>query len=68
MQRRKVKPPSLTERAEAAFAQACRKVVERARQTGTPIVVWKDGHLEKISSERAAQASAADQTDSAIAW
>jgi len=29
----------LTEKANAAFRQAAAKVVERARQTGTPVIV-----------------------------
>ena len=39
---------SLTEKADAAFEQASRKVIERARQTNTPIVIWKDGRVEQI--------------------
>jgi hypothetical protein len=33
----------LTEKANAAFRQAAAKVVERARQTGTPVIVWEKG-------------------------
>jgi hypothetical protein len=43
---------SLTEKAEAAFQQVARKVVERAKQTGTPIVVWKDGRVTELSPEQ----------------
>jgi hypothetical protein len=41
--------------ADAAFLQAAWKVVEQARQTGTPIVIWEDGRIVEISSEVAAQ-------------
>ena len=36
---------SLTEKANAAFRQAAAKVIERARQTGTPVLVWEDGRV-----------------------
>jgi hypothetical protein len=52
MKRRKRKPLSLTAKAEAAFAQACRKLVLRARQTGTPIVVWEDGQIREIPPDQ----------------
>jgi hypothetical protein len=37
----------LSTKAIAAFRQAARKVIERARQTGTPIIVWEDGKVVK---------------------
>lgn len=48
MKRRKDHKPSLTNLANAAFEQACRKVLAQARQTGTPVVLWKDGRVEKV--------------------
>jgi hypothetical protein len=36
---------TLTEKANAAFRQAAAKVIERARQTGTPVLVWRDGRV-----------------------
>ncbi len=42
---------TLTEKAEAAFRQAAAKVVERARQTGTPVIVWEQGQVIKHSSQ-----------------
>jgi DNA polymerase III alpha subunit (gram-positive type) len=44
---------NLTALAEAAFQQASRKVIELARQTNTPVVVWKDGHILEIPSDQA---------------
>ncbi len=41
----------LTEKANAAFRQAAAKVVERARQTGTPIIVWEKGKVAEHSAE-----------------
>jgi hypothetical protein len=43
---------SLSAKAEAAFQQAAAKVIQRARQTGTPVVIWKAGRVEKIPSDR----------------
>ena len=42
---------TLTEKADAAFRQAAAKVVERARQTGTPVIVWEKGQVTERSSE-----------------
>lgn len=36
---------TITEKAEAAFYLASLDVIERARQTGTPIIVWEDGRV-----------------------
>jgi hypothetical protein len=36
---------TLTEKAEAAFRQAAAKVIERARQTGTPVILWENGKV-----------------------
>ena len=41
----------LTEKANAAFRQAAAKVVERARQTGTPVIVWENGQIVERSAE-----------------
>lgn len=41
----------LGEKAEAAFRRAAGKVVERARQFGTPIVTWRDGRVVEVSPE-----------------
>lgn len=34
--------------AEAAFRQAAVKVIERARQTGTPVILWRDGRVVEV--------------------
>ncbi len=38
----------LTKLADAAFKQAARKVIERAKQTGTPVIVWEDGAVKEV--------------------
>jgi hypothetical protein len=35
-------------KADAAFRQAAKKIIQRARQTNTPVVVWEDGHVKEI--------------------
>jgi len=44
---------TLTAKAEAAFRQATAKIIERARQTGTPIIVWRDDRVTELSAEEA---------------
>jgi hypothetical protein len=41
----------LTEKADAAFRQAAIKVIERARQTGTPLILWGNGRVTEHSIE-----------------
>ncbi|MFN0196238.1 MAG: hypothetical protein ACKVT0_05800 [Planctomycetaceae bacterium] len=49
-----IDPPtssSLMEKANAAFAQAAVKIIERARQTGTPVIIWENGQVREISPD-----------------
>lgn len=39
---------SLTKMADAAFRQAAKKVIERAEQTGTPVVVWAKDAVKEL--------------------
>lgn len=41
----------LSSKADAAFRQAAKKIIQRARQTGTPVVVWEEGHVKEIPGE-----------------
>lgn len=43
----------LTAKADAAFRQAALKVIQRKRQYGTPIVIWRDNRVEEISPDSA---------------
>jgi len=43
---------TMSDKANAAFEQAATKVVDRARQTGTPIVVWVDDHVSEVTPEQ----------------
>jgi hypothetical protein len=42
---------TLTEKADAAFRQAARKIIQQARQTDTPIIVWENGRIKTITKE-----------------
>jgi hypothetical protein len=44
---------TLTEKADAAFREAAVKVIELARQTGTPVIVWENGRLVKKTADEA---------------
>jgi len=41
------------EKADAAFREAAVKVIELARQTGTPVIVWENGRIVKKTAEEA---------------
>jgi hypothetical protein len=43
---------TLSDKAKAAFEQAAAKVIERAKQTGTPIIVWKDNRVTELSASQ----------------
>lgn len=43
---------TLSDKAKAAFEQAAAKVVERAKQTGTPVIVWKDNRVSEVSASQ----------------
>jgi hypothetical protein len=46
-------PDSLIAKADLAFEAACRKVIDRARQSNTEIVIWRDGKIVELSPEEA---------------
>jgi hypothetical protein len=48
-----IAPDSLIAKADMAFEAACRKVIDRARQSGTEIVIWRDGQIVELSPEEA---------------
>ena len=39
---------SLTDLANAAFVEAAKEVIKRARETGTPVIVWRNGAVTKL--------------------
>jgi hypothetical protein len=48
---REVTNATMAEKANAAFRQAMTKVIERARQTKTPVIVWEDGRVVEYSAD-----------------
>jgi hypothetical protein len=48
-------PRNLGDLAHAAFQRMAGKVLERARQTGTPVVVWKDDRVTELPAEQIAE-------------
>lgn len=50
----------LTEMTAAAMRQASAVAVERAKRTGTPLIVWQDGRVTELSAEEAEQRLASD--------
>ena len=44
---------SLSWKADAAFRQASKKVIQRAKETATPVVVWEAGHIKEILPNQA---------------
>jgi hypothetical protein len=38
----------LTKLADAAFRQAAKKVVKRAIESGTPVIIWEGGEVKKV--------------------
>lgn len=42
----------LSSKADAAFRLAAKKVIERARRTGTPVVVWKGGRVKEMLGDQ----------------
>jgi len=42
---------SLSWKADAAFRQAAHKVIQRAKRTGTPVVIWEEGEIKEVPPE-----------------
>jgi len=42
---------NLAHKADAAFLQASKKVIKKARDTGTYIVIWEDDQIKKLSPD-----------------
>lgn len=48
---KKPRSQSIEKLAEAAFEQAAEVVIDRARRTGTPVILWKDGRVHTVKPE-----------------
>ena len=47
----KTKEIPLSSKADAAFLQAARKVIQQARQTNTPVIIWEENRIKEINKE-----------------
>jgi len=43
---------SLSCKADAAFRQAAKKVIQQAKETATPVVVWEAGKVKEIPADQ----------------
>lgn len=43
---------SMTAKADAAFRLAASEVIQRAKQTDTPIIVWEEGRIKEIPADQ----------------
>jgi hypothetical protein len=58
---------SLAWKADAAFLKASYKVVQRAKETGTPVIIWEDDRIKEIPpDEMEMRMNAAYPTDSTL--
>lgn len=48
----------LTKLADAAFEQAAQKVVKRAEESGTPVIVWEEDAVKEVAPNRKGKAPA----------
>jgi hypothetical protein len=55
---------ALSQKANAAFQQAAAKVIEKAKQTGTKVIVWDDGQVKELPPEQFEQRVAASDSAS----
>ena len=42
----------MVEKVDGAIRQAAEKVLERAKQTRTPLVIWEDDQIKEVSPEK----------------
>jgi hypothetical protein len=52
MNERKYQETPLSLKIDAAFRQAAKKVILRARQTDTPVFVWEEGRVKEILEDQ----------------
>jgi hypothetical protein len=57
---------TLGAKADAAFRQAARKVIEKARQSGTPIYLWEEGKVVERTWEEMEQLLGKKITDDKV--
>ena len=51
MNRKRKDDSTLSRKADAAFRQAAYKVIQRAKQTGTPVFICEEGEIKVVPKE-----------------
>lgn len=44
---------AIVDKEQAAFQQSAIQVIKRARETGTPVIVWENNQIMKLSPDEA---------------
>ena len=52
MNDKKANDISLSSKADATFQQAIKKVIQQARQTNTPVVIWEKNRIKEIPGDQ----------------
>jgi hypothetical protein len=52
MSKKNIEKMTMAEKADAAMLFASAKVIQVAKQTGTPVIIWKDGQVKEIPPEQ----------------
>jgi len=63
MNEKKTNDISLSSKADAAFRQAIKKVIQQARQTNTPVVIWEENRIKEIPSDQLEATIGTTQTE-----
>ncbi len=58
--------PSLTTLADSAFRQAAARVVRRAKETGTPLIVWERDRVRTIPPDEVRERTTDGPASSAV--
>lgn len=45
----------LSQKADAAFQAVAATVIQKAKQTGTPVIIWESGRINEISGDQMEQ-------------
>ena len=43
---------NIVEKVDGAIRQAAEKILEKAKQTRTPLVIWEDDQIKEVSPEK----------------
>ena len=65
MNKKEVKETPLTSKADAAFRQTIKKVIQRARQTNTPVVIWEENRIKESPGDQLEATGGSPQVDDA---